>query len=89
MSNNIGRWLDDNVRKYGEYKQFIFLGPEGEKSWSNKQILENARALASGLRSAMPSPRSKIWRKAAYRKVTRSITPVPRASSRRNPAALR
>jgi long-chain acyl-CoA synthetase len=52
MSNNIGRWLDDNVRKYGEYKQFIFLGPEGEKSWTNKQILENACALASGLRSA-------------------------------------
>jgi long-chain acyl-CoA synthetase len=52
MSNNIGRWLDDNVRKYGEYKQFIFLGPQGEKSWTNKEILEQARALAAGLRAA-------------------------------------
>jgi long-chain acyl-CoA synthetase len=52
MSNNIGRWLDDNVRKYGEYRQFIFLGPEGEKSWTNKQILDNARSLAAGLRKA-------------------------------------
>jgi len=52
MSNNIGRWLDDNVRKYGEYKQFIFLGPQGEQTWTNKEILEHARALAAGLRSA-------------------------------------
>lgn len=49
MSNNIGRILDDNVRKFGEYKQFIFLGPEGEQSWTNKAILDHAKALATGL----------------------------------------
>jgi len=52
MSNNIARWLDDNVRKYGEYRQFIFLGPQGEQSWTNKEILDHARALATGLRAA-------------------------------------
>lgn len=51
MSYNIGRWLDDNARKFGEYKQFIYLGPEGEQTWTNKQILDNAKALATGLRA--------------------------------------
>jgi long-chain acyl-CoA synthetase len=51
MDYNIGRWLDDNVKKYGEYKQFIYLGPEGEQTWSNKQILDHAKALATGLQN--------------------------------------
>jgi long-chain acyl-CoA synthetase len=51
MNYNIGRWLDDNVKKYGEYKQFIYLGPEGEQTWSNKQILDHAKALATGLQN--------------------------------------
>jgi long-chain acyl-CoA synthetase len=51
MDYNIGRWLDDNVRKYGEYKQFIYLGPAGEQTWTNKQILEHAKALATGLQN--------------------------------------
>ncbi len=50
MNSNIGRFLDENVRKFGEYKQFIYLGPEGEQSWTNKEILDHARALADGLR---------------------------------------
>ena len=49
MNYNIGHWLDDNVRKFGEYKQFIFLGPEGEQIRTNKEILNHAQALATGL----------------------------------------
>ena len=51
MDYNIGRWLDDNVRKYGEYKQFIYLGPAGEQTWTNKQILDHAKSLATGLQN--------------------------------------
>ena len=51
MSNNIAQFLDNNVLQFGEYKQLIYLGEGQEQSFSNRQILENARSLATGLRS--------------------------------------
>lgn len=50
MSNNIGQFLDINVWEYGEYKQFIYLAHDVEKTLTNRQILNNARALATGLK---------------------------------------
>ena len=52
MSNNIGQFLDANVWQFGEYKQLIYLGNGAEQSLTNKQILEHARALATGLRAS-------------------------------------
>ncbi len=51
MSNNIGHFLDANVWQFGEYKQLIYLGNGAEQSLTNKQILDHARALATGLRA--------------------------------------
>ncbi|MCX6004797.1 MAG: class I adenylate-forming enzyme family protein [Chloroflexi bacterium] len=51
MSINIGQFLDTNVWQYGEYKHLIYLGHERECSLTNKQILERARALATGLKT--------------------------------------
>lgn len=50
MSNNISQFLDINVWEFGEYRQFIYLSNTAEKSLTNRQILENARALATGLK---------------------------------------
>jgi long-chain acyl-CoA synthetase len=50
VSNNIGQFLDINVWDYGEYRQFIYLSNDIEKSLTNRQILNNARALATGLK---------------------------------------
>jgi long-chain acyl-CoA synthetase len=50
LSINIGQFLDINVWQYGEYKQFIYLNNDIEKSLTNRQILANARALATGLK---------------------------------------
>jgi len=50
VSFNIGQFLDANVWQYGEYKHLIYLGHENEFSLTNRQILERARALATGLK---------------------------------------
>lgn len=50
MSNNIAQFLDTNVWQFGEYRQFIYLGNNIEKSLTNSELLERARALATGLR---------------------------------------
>ncbi len=50
MSINIGQLLDDNVRQYGEYRQLIFIANGSERLFTNKHILERARALATGLK---------------------------------------
>lgn len=51
MINNIGQFLDINVWRYGEYKQLIYLAANTEKSFTNSEILDNARALATGLKT--------------------------------------
>jgi long-chain acyl-CoA synthetase len=51
VSTNIARFLDRNVWQFGEYKQFIYLANGIEQSFTNKQILDRARALATGLRA--------------------------------------
>jgi len=51
MSNNIGQFLDTNVWQYGEYRQLIYLGDDTERTLTNRQILDHARALATGLRA--------------------------------------
>jgi acyl-CoA synthetase (AMP-forming)/AMP-acid ligase II len=51
MSNNIGQCLDANVWQFGEYKQLIYPGNGAEQSLTNKQILDPAHALATGLRA--------------------------------------
>jgi long-chain acyl-CoA synthetase len=50
MSVNICQLLDNNVWQYGEYKQLIFISNGSERVFTNKHILEQARALATGLR---------------------------------------
>jgi long-chain acyl-CoA synthetase len=50
MGRNIGQLLDGNVWQYGEYKQLIFLEDNRERSFTNKYIHGQARALATGLR---------------------------------------
>ncbi|PKN70111.1 MAG: hypothetical protein CVU54_06880 [Deltaproteobacteria bacterium HGW-Deltaproteobacteria-12] len=49
QGNNIGFMLDQNVHDYGEYKQLIYLGPEGEKTITNVEILGRARRFSVGL----------------------------------------
>jgi acyl-CoA synthetase (AMP-forming)/AMP-acid ligase II len=51
LSNNIGQFLDSNVWKFGEYKQLIYIGPDQELTLTNRQIMDNARSLATGLRA--------------------------------------
>lgn len=51
MNHNIGQFLDANAWQYGEYKQLIYLGNGLEQSLTNVQILDHARAFATGLRS--------------------------------------
>jgi long-subunit acyl-CoA synthetase (AMP-forming) len=51
MSNNIGQCLDANVWQFGEHKQLIYPGNGAEQSLTNKQILDPAHALATGLRA--------------------------------------
>ena len=50
MESNISRFLEFNVAHYGEYEQFIYLGPEGEKRLKNTDLLDQARRLSTGLR---------------------------------------
>ena len=47
---NMTDYLVAGIQKYGEYEQFIFLGPEGEKRVKNTELLDQARRLATGLR---------------------------------------
>ena len=49
MSSNIAQFLDNNVSQFGEYKQLIYLGEGPEQSLTNRQILDHARCLATGL----------------------------------------
>jgi long-chain acyl-CoA synthetase len=49
VENNISRFLDDNVTIFGEYEQFIYLGADGEKRFTNTEIRRRARALSTGL----------------------------------------
>jgi long-chain acyl-CoA synthetase len=49
VSHNIAQFLDNNILQFGEYKQLIYLGEGPEQSFTNRQILDNARALAAGL----------------------------------------
>lgn len=51
MITNVGQLLDVNVWRYGEYKQLIYLASNIEKNFTNSQILHNARALATGLKT--------------------------------------
>ncbi|MGD0854737.1 MAG: class I adenylate-forming enzyme family protein [Dehalococcoidia bacterium] len=50
MSINIGQLLDNNVWRYGEYKQLIYITNGSEQIFTNKHILGQARALATGLK---------------------------------------
>ncbi len=50
MESNISRFLELHVAHYGEYEQFIYLGPEGEKRIKNTELLDQARRLSTGLR---------------------------------------
>jgi long-chain acyl-CoA synthetase len=52
VSNNIAQFLDNNVLRFGEYTQLIYLGEGPVQSLSNRQILDNARCLAAGLLSS-------------------------------------
>jgi long-chain acyl-CoA synthetase len=51
LSANIAQVLDGNLRQFGEYKQLIYLSNGTEQSFTNKQILDRARALATGLKN--------------------------------------
>ncbi len=49
QNSNIGSMLDQNVQDFGEYKQLIYLGPEGEKTMTNVETLSRARRFSVGL----------------------------------------
>jgi len=46
---NIARMLGENIQKFGEYEQFIYLGSDDEVVLTNVEIENRARALATGL----------------------------------------
>ncbi len=47
---NIGRLLTENIQKFGEYEQFIYVGPDGDINLTNVEIENRACALAAGLK---------------------------------------
>ncbi len=51
MSGNIAQLLDSNFWQFGEYKQLIYIGNDREQSFTNRQILDRAQALATGLQA--------------------------------------
>lgn len=48
---NICQFLDNNIWRYGEYRQLVYIANETEQSYTNTHILRRACALASGLKT--------------------------------------
>lgn len=48
---NIAHLLEENVRKFGEYEQLIYIEADNKVVLTNAEIEKNARALATGLKN--------------------------------------